>query len=217
MVKRVVGSLSGAHNPCNAEHLVSCSYVVMILAPSKTTLIAIGANARAGTSGNLEAVRDAIAQVGALGKVRAVSGLWRNPAWPPGSGPDFVNACLALESGHAPEDVMAGLHAIEAAMGRKRLRRWGPRVIDLDLLACADRILPDRATLDRWMNLPPGLQAQEAPDRLILPHPRLHERAFVLLPLAEIAPDWRHPVLGWSVAEMAAGLDPSAREGMQRL
>ena len=189
----------------------------MILSPSKTTLIAIGANARNGTSGNLGAVRDAIDRVAGLGRVCSVSGFWRTPAWPAGSGPDFVNACLVLESDHAPEDVMEGLHRIEAAMGRQRLRRWGPRVIDLDLLACGDRVLPDHATLDRWMTLSTELQAQEAPDRLILPHPRLHERAFVLVPLAEIAPDWWHPVLGRSVAEMAAGLDPAAGAEMQRL
>ena len=185
--------------------------------PSKMSLIALGANGGHRTQGNLMAVKAALEALAALGHVAKVSNFWRNPAWPRGAGPDFVNACALLETPRAPEDVLSGLHKIESAMGRVRQQRWGARVIDLDLLAQGESVLPDRATFAHWRALAPEAQAQMAPERLILPHPRLQDRAFVLLPLAEIAPAWRHPVLGRSVAEMASALDPGLRAEMVRL
>ncbi len=94
-------------------------------------------------------------------------------------------------------------------MGRQRLRRWGQRVIDLDLLAMGDAILPDRASVEHWMDLPFEQQKELAPERLILPHPRLHERGFVLVPLAEVAPEWVHPITGQTVLQMRDALDPA--------
>lgn len=104
--------------------------------------------------------------------------------------------------------MLSALHAVEDRLGRKREGRWGRRVIDLDLLACGDAVLPDLDTHAHWRNLPLEAQQRLAPDGLILPHPRLHERAFVLVPLADVAPDWRHPILGLSVKEMCDALAP---------
>ncbi len=91
--------------------------------------------------------------------------------------PWYVNGVVEVETDRDPVALLATLHAVEAAFGRTRRVRNEARLLDLDLLAYGDRIL----------------EAESGP---ILPHPRLHERAFVLLPLAEIAPDWRHPGLG---------------------
>ena len=75
-------------------------------------------------------------------------------------------------------------------------------------------VRPDAATQDRWRALPAAAQAQVAPDQLILPHPRLQDRGFVLAPLAEIAPGWVHPRLGQSVAAMLEALGPEGLAGM---
>ena len=175
---------------------------------NSTALVALGANLGAEGLAPVQMIVRALAALSAAGlPVRAVSRFFRTPAFPAGSGPDFVNACAAVDpGGRDPEAVLAVLHGIEADFGRVRLTRWGARVIDLDLLAMGDAILPDPATEAKWRNLPPETQAQVAPDRLILPHPRLSERGFVLIPLADIAPLWRHPATGQSVATMAKAL-----------
>lgn len=139
-----------------------------------------------GNLGGIEAVsarlRDAAVALDALPGTRliALSRFHRTPAWGGTAQPDFVNAVAALETTRAPLDVLHDLLAIERAHGRTRADdgsdRWGPRTLDLDLLTWGD------AVIDL-----PGLH---------VPHPRLHERAFVLVPLAELAPDLGIPGRG---------------------
>ena len=177
---------------------------------SNLHLVALGSNATEREHSNAELLKQAVAEIKAEGlATRRLSRLFSTPAFPAGAGPDFVNAALVVESPLAPEEVLAILHRVEASMGRVRRERWGQRVIDLDLLASGERVLPDEAALRDWMALPLDEQMRRAPDRLILPHPRMHERGFVLVPLADVAPDWVHPLTGQSVRAMLAALDPA--------
>lgn len=150
-------------------------------------------------------------------EIPAVSRLYRTPSFPEGAGPDYVNAAAILVSDAKPGVILDALHSVEAAFGRTRERRWGNRGLDLDLLASGNSILPDRATYDEWRTLPLEQQMEQAPDTLVLPHPRLHERGFVLVPLAEIAPNWRHPVLGKTVSEMLGDLGAADLAGIEPL
>lgn len=144
------------------------------------------AEATLSLGGNLGTPRAAIAE--ALGRlaqrgIRLItrSSDYRTPPWGKTDQPEFINACALVETALPPEALLAACLAVEAELGRVRLERWGPRVIDIDLL-----------TYD-------GLSF--ASDRLTLPHPRMLERGFVLVPLAEIAPDL--VVAGQTVAEHA--------------
>ncbi|MDB9528607.1 2-amino-4-hydroxy-6-hydroxymethyldihydropteridine diphosphokinase [Oscillatoria sp. CS-180] len=108
--------------------------------------------------------------------------------------PDYYNACALLETDLAPEELLRTLLRIEAQFGRVRRQRWGPRLLDLDLLLFGDVVMTT-----------PTLQ---------IPHPRMHERAFVLVPLAEVAGDWRDPISGKAIAQIAAAI---SHQGVKKL
>ncbi len=159
-------------------------------------LIALGSNL-AGPAGPPAAQLDAaLAALAARGVVvERRSRWWRSVAWPDPADPPFVNGVARVRTELPPASLLAELHAVEAMLGRRRGRENAPRSIDLDLL--------DHD----------GLIAAGAEGGPVLPHPRLATRGFVLLPLREVAPDWRHPVSGIDIADLIAALP--AQDGME--
>ncbi|GLS85347.1 2-amino-4-hydroxy-6-hydroxymethyldihydropteridine pyrophosphokinase [Cypionkella aquatica] len=180
----------------------------------KHALIAFGANLNFGEMPPKATILAAIAELAAVGlPVTRLSNLYQTPCFPAGAGPDYVNAAgvVTLRHSMVAADILACLHRIEAQFGRERVQRWGMRSLDIDLLALGESVLPDLQTYMHWQGLAAEDQRTIAPDQLILPHPRLAERAFVLVPLHDVAPDWRHPITGLNVAQMLAALPPKDR------
>ncbi|MFQ5578642.1 MAG: 2-amino-4-hydroxy-6-hydroxymethyldihydropteridine diphosphokinase, partial [Anaerolineae bacterium] len=125
--------------------------------------------------------------------VQTVSPVYQTKPWGPVPQPDFLNICLTGTTRLAPLPLLKHIKSLETMLGRQPGLRWGPRLIDIDILFYNTLIIQHR--------------------QLTLPHPRLPERAFVLAPLADIAPDLTHPQTGLSVAQMlqAIGLDEVCR------
>jgi 2-amino-4-hydroxy-6-hydroxymethyldihydropteridine diphosphokinase len=156
-------------------------------------LIALGANLdhpRYGPPRNTcEAALGALTEHGL--RIMARSRWYRSPPVPPSDQPWYINGIAQIETDLDPAALLALLHRVEEAFGRVRRARDEARVLDLDLLDYDGRVSA------------PG----ESP---VLPHPRLAERAFVVLPLAEVAPDWRHPVTGANIDELAGRMAPES-------
>jgi 2-amino-4-hydroxy-6-hydroxymethyldihydropteridine diphosphokinase len=166
--------------------------------------VALGANLPSERFGpprdTLDAALDLLSARGF--RVRARSSWYESAPVPASDQPWFVNAVAQLDAAGPPAETLNALHRLEAELGRVRSVRNAARAVDLDLLDVAGQVTAS----DAWPRLP---------------HPRLHERAFVLMPLAEIAPDWRHPTLGRSARQLLDELDgtqtcrPLARSGEQ--
>jgi 2-amino-4-hydroxy-6-hydroxymethyldihydropteridine diphosphokinase len=150
-------------------------------------VVALGCN-MSGSYTSREALLDAAlaAFPAADLNVLATSEWWISTAWPDPSAPAYLNGVALVRTQLGPAEVLAALHGIEAAFGRARSERNAPRTLDLDLIAHGRAVIDD-----------PGLTT---------PHPRAHQRLFVMGPLAQIAPDWRHPVLDETAAQLAANV-----------
>lgn len=156
-------------------------------------LIGLGANLPSRFGPPTATLTAALERLEAEGvRVLARSSFWRTRPVPVSDQPWYVNAVAAVDSPLPPPGLLALLHRVEADFGRVRGVVNAPRLLDLDLLAH-------------------GRQRFDQPGGLRLPHPRLHERAFVLLPLAEILPDWRHPVSEESLPLMIARIPSEQR------
>ncbi|KIC21178.1 2-amino-4-hydroxy-6-hydroxymethyldihydropteridine diphosphokinase [Leisingera sp. ANG-Vp] len=173
----------------------------------KMSLIALGGNLPVDANAPQVTLSKAISALQSDDVIlRSVSRFYQTPCFPAGAGPDYVNAAVAVETTLSAGALLARLHEVEAAFARVRDQRWAGRTLDLDLLDYGAAVLPDAEGFARWHGLPLEQQMQEAPGQLILPHPRIQDRAFVLVPLNDIAPRWSHPVLQKTVSEMLADL-----------
>jgi 2-amino-4-hydroxy-6-hydroxymethyldihydropteridine diphosphokinase len=159
-------------------------------------LIALGANLPSQAGPPAGTLQRALGELEGQGvKIVRVSAFYETPAWPDPTQPAFVNAVAVLRTPLQPVELLALLHGVETAFGRLRSAPNAPRSLDLDLLDYDGRLVAE-----------PGLT---------LPHPRMAERSFVLVPLRDVAPDWRHPVTRLDAQEMLAGL--ADRDAPKRL
>ncbi|MGD0989652.1 MAG: 2-amino-4-hydroxy-6-hydroxymethyldihydropteridine diphosphokinase [Candidatus Sulfotelmatobacter sp.] len=155
------------------------------------TYLSLGSNVGAREAQLQEAQR----RLGAVGRVASVSSYYETEPVGFTEQPWFLNCALALETNQTPLQLMRCVLGIEKEMGRERLQKNGPRTIDIDILLFGDRIL----------NLA----------EVTIPHPAMHERRFVLEPMAEIAPEARHPMMNRTVRELLAAL-PQGQEVRKR-
>jgi 2-amino-4-hydroxy-6-hydroxymethyldihydropteridine diphosphokinase len=182
----------------------------------KTVLVALGSNQSSVAGGPSATVTRAMQMIENKGlRIQTTSRLYINPAFPAGSGTDYTNAVVVFESSLPCANILQILHEIEASLGRERSVRWGARTVDLDLLAVGDTVLPDVATQNHWRTLSLEEQMRQTPEQLILPHPRLQDRAFVLVPMAEVTPDWLHPILKKTVLQMLNDLPQQDRDDVR--
>jgi 2-amino-4-hydroxy-6-hydroxymethyldihydropteridine diphosphokinase len=139
--------------------------------------------------GNREVhLQEAQCRLGAVGRVAAVSSFYETEPVELTEQPWFLNCAVALETDLTPSELIVAILGIEEAMGRRRVQKKGPRVIDIDILLFGDSVLNSA--------------------ELTVPHPAMHERRFVLEPLAEIAPNVRHPVFNETIRQLRDALVP---------
>lgn len=116
------------------------------------------------------------------GRILQKSKVYETQPWGNPDQPDFLNMAIRLETKSNPDDLLRTIHYIEKEMGRERDKKWEPRIIDIDMILFGDLVIH---TLD-----------------LTIPHPEMHLRNFVLVPLLDIAPDWTHPVFGTTIEDL---------------
>lgn len=159
-------------------------------------LIGLGSNVEGPWGSPEQTVRTAIARLdGTKTKLIKASRLLSSKPVGPIEQDDYINAAAIIETSLEPEQLMRHLHDLELEAERRRTVRWGPRTLDIDLLDYDGRIGEDDSDADGRLK------------PLILPHPAIADRGFVLAPVNEIAPDWRHPRSGKTAAQMLEELD----------
>ena len=179
-------------------------------------LIALGSNIGLGKVLPLELIKRAIVDlVKSDISLISISRFYETPAYPEGSGPNFINCAIKTKANYSSKELMQRLHQIEEKFERQRVFRWSARTLDLDLLAARGQVLPSRKIFQRWFGLPFTEQKKKIPSELILPHPRIQDRAFVLLPLLDIEPNWTHPILNKTVVQLYEELPQQEKKNIQ--
>lgn len=166
--------------------------------------IALGANVSGAWGSPADSLRRALAELGGDGiRILRCSAFYRTAPVGSTRQPPYTNAVVAIGSSLPPAALLRALKRLELRAGRRANGRWGPRPLDLDILDFGGRVIGRPA-------------ARRAQGRLVLPHPEMHRRGFVLVPLAQIAPHWHHPRLGVTAGNLLRRM-PLARRGITEL
>ncbi|MBL4837834.1 MAG: 2-amino-4-hydroxy-6-hydroxymethyldihydropteridine diphosphokinase [Kordiimonadaceae bacterium] len=176
---------------------------------AKNILVGLGANLpsdRGGPQATIQAAVQRLAQ-NAI-EIQAVSAVYRTAPVPASDQPDFINIALAARTALSAQQLLHLFQNIERQLGRQPAERWSARTLDIDLLAYGSHVLPSASA---WHDVaysddPAAILAEP-----VVPHPRLHKRAFVLKPLMDIAADWDHPVLHKTVKQLMVNEDVAAQ------
>jgi 2-amino-4-hydroxy-6-hydroxymethyldihydropteridine diphosphokinase len=172
--------------------------------PGRTILLGLGSNLDGPWGPPQATFARALHKLTAAGlRILGFSSLYATTPVGLGRQPVYLNAVVMVEGSMAPAALLRTLKRIERSAGRRLGRHWGPRQLDIDILDFGGRQIGN----------PHGRRRGQ----LQLPHPEMHRRAFVLLPLRQVAPSWRHPRLGLTVPALLARLAPRDRAGVRRL
>lgn len=175
-------------------------------------IAALGANIPSSVGTPIDTVKCAIRMLGEKGlHVKAISQFYRTTAVPASDQPDFVNCAIILETNLQADALLDVFHTIEHQLGRTRDERWSARMIDIDLIAYADHVLPDVEAWHALVNDPdPAIYTIDP----MIPHPRAHKRGFVLIPILDIMPHWQHPVYETTARDLYMKLGDVEKAGI---
>jgi 2-amino-4-hydroxy-6-hydroxymethyldihydropteridine diphosphokinase len=181
---------------------------------TRLILLGLGANQAGAWGSPAETLRQTLIELPRMGaEVAGVSRLYQTlPVGGPSQG-DYRNAVVAVHCNHSPGGLLRDLKELERRAGRRLTGRWGPRALDIDILSHGGRLLGWGRRLDRSQR-PRAASDARVPPGLVIPHPRLHTRAFVLVPLLDLAPHWHHPGLGQTARALLADM-PHHRQSVR--
>ena len=178
-------------------------------------VIALGSNLPSGFDTVLQTVFEAVHRIKKVDglTVTKQSPIYRTKSWPEGSDqPDYANMAILADVQLDARMLLEEMQKIEDSMGRLRDARWGSRVIDLDLLAYEDSILPNEAL---WHTVAENEDPAAFLQEVTVPHPRLHKRPFAMIPFADVYPDWIHPVLQLTATKIAEGINEGGKQPLE--
>ena len=165
--------------------------------------IALGANINSSFGSPFETLKICIEKLETLNiKVNKISHWYESIAFPDPLDPPFINCCLNILTNYKPLELLDCFKKIEEDFGRKDEKRWKSRVCDIDILSQEQQISPNLSTFNFWYKMKLEKQKIKKPNKLIIPHPRIQDRDFVLIPLFDVAENWVHPVFKKNIKSM---------------
>lgn len=181
----------------------------------KICLLSLGSNLPYSDMEPIGVLNAAIAELGKAGfQSIKVSGFYETEPVPKSDQPNFINCMVKGATKHDALETLHICQAVERSFDRERHVRWGARTLDIDIISFDQQVYP---STEEWRVVAAGVGAEATVPELVLPHPSMHKRAFVLRPLCDLAPDWLHPVYGRIAADLLAEQSVADQAGVVRI